>query len=123
LNPAGLAGCDECADFTGALGDIAVGNVGSRRGATTVLIRTARGAEAWERAATALEAAPLADLTPVATLAARNRERAVRTTRRGFGAHRSLWVSYTEYLTAALGSERAPAVPPPHRSHHYTVAC
>ncbi len=123
LGPAALAGCDECADFTGALADIAAGNAGSRRGATTVLIRTERGREAWERAAASLEIRPLTDLSAVATLAAKNRQRAARRSCRGLDAGRELWVSYTAYLQAALGSEHAPVAPPRHRSHHYTVAC
>lgn len=123
LRRAVLRGCDECADLTGTLADIAVGNVGSRPGYTTVLIRTARGAEAWEQAADALESTPLRDLGAVADLAARNRARAARSVRRGFGAERQLWVRYSEHLAAYLGTERAPVAPPPHRSHHYTVAC
>jgi len=123
LSPAALAGCDECADFTGVLADIAAGNAGSRRGATTVLIRTERGREAWEQAAASLEARPLTDLSAVAALAARNRERAARSSCRGLDAGRELWVSYTAYLQAALGSERGLVAPPRHRSHHYTVAC
>lgn len=123
LSRAALRGCDECADFTGELADIAVGNVGSRRGYTTVLIRTERGAEAWARAAAALEAARLADLAPVAALAERNRARAARFAGQAADSDERLWVRYTEHLRAYLGTDRAPAAPPPHRSHHYTVAC
>ncbi|MBI4495100.1 MAG: Coenzyme F420 hydrogenase/dehydrogenase, beta subunit C-terminal domain [Chloroflexi bacterium] len=122
LRRAALRGCDECADFTGALADIAVGNAGSRRGWTTVLIRTPRGLEAWQHAAEALEARPLADLAAVATLEARNRARAARASRRG-GLNGRLWVRYSEHLQAYQGTDRAPVAPPPHRSHHYTVAC
>ena len=123
LNAAGLRGCEECADFSGAVADISVGNVGSRRGFTTVLIRTQRGLEAWERAAHALEAAPLASLDAVASMSNKNAQRAARSSRRRLDPDGSLWLSYAEYLTAALGSDRAPVAPPAHRSHHYTVAC
>ena len=123
LAPAALAGCDECADFTGAMADLSVGNVGSRPGYTTVLIRTRRGMEAWERAAAALDFAPLAGVQAVAALDSKNRQRAARSAWRRPSPERSLWVSYTEYLTATLGTSHAPVTPPAHRSHHYTVAC
>ena len=123
LRRAALRGCDECADLTGVLADIAVGNVGSRPGYTTVLIRTERGVEAWERVVDALDVTPLPDLRPVVELAARNRARADRARRRDAGADKSLWVRYREHLEAYLGTDRAPVTPPPHRSHHYTVAC
>lgn len=123
LSAAALPGCDECADFTGVLADIAVGNLGSRRGYTTVLVRTDRGAEAWERAAAALEAVPLDDLAAVHAMAQRNAARAARASRRESDRDGELWVRYSEHLAAYLPTERAPVAPPPHRSHHYTVAC
>ncbi|MFN8557171.1 MAG: Coenzyme F420 hydrogenase/dehydrogenase, beta subunit C-terminal domain [Dehalococcoidia bacterium] len=122
MRDATLRGCDECADFTGALADISVGNVGSRPGSTTVLIRTERGAEAWARAAAALDAEPLTDLTGVGGQAAGNRRRAARVAGDIWQDGR-LWLSYSEYLAARGGSNRGPATPPPFRSHHYTVAC
>lgn len=122
LRGAALRGCDECADFTGAVADISVGNVGSEQGWTTVLVRTERGAEAWKRAAEALEVASLPDLEAVAALAEANRARAMRASRRPQGTDR-LWVRYSEHLAAYVGTDRAPVTPPPHRSHHYTVAC
>ena len=30
---------------------------------------------------------------------------------------------YEEYLESYTGTDREPGPPPPHRSHHYTVAC
>lgn len=44
-----LRGCDECADFTGRLADIAVGSIGSPPGFSTVIIRTEAGERAWEK--------------------------------------------------------------------------
>lgn len=123
LHRAALRGCEECADFTAVLADIAVGNVGSPRGYTTVLVRTDRGAEAWAHAAAALEATPLSDLSEVAALAARNRARAQRALRRPYDPDQPVWISYSEHLAHYLGTEAAPVSPPAHRSHHYTVAC
>lgn len=121
LRRAALRGCDECADFTGVMADIAVGNAGSPHGYTTVLIRTERGMEAWEQAAEALETVAQPDLAAVAAQAARNRDRAARAAVRG--DERRLWLRYSEHLAASLGTDRAPVAPPDHRSHHYTVAC
>lgn len=123
LQCAALRGCDECADFSGELADIAVGNVGSDPGYTTVLVRTTRGAEAWAAAADALEASPLQDLSAVAALAAQNRARAARASRRKHAAGQQVWLRYSEHLAAYAGTNRAPVAPPSHRSHHYHVSC
>jgi coenzyme F420 hydrogenase subunit beta len=123
LRHAALRGCDECADFTGVLADIAVGNVGSPPGWTTVLIRTEQGAAVWERARSVLEVRPLDNLRAVAEQATRNHARAVRALQRGYDPDGALWVRYSEHLAAYCGTERAPVAPPSHRSHHYTVSC
>lgn len=123
LAEAGLPGCDECADFSGHLADLSVGNCGSPPGFTTVLVRTEAGEEAWRAAATALEAHPLPDLEPVAREERRNRRRALRRLRRAYAPEGRLWISYGEHLRAYGGSDRAPVPPPPHRSHHYRIAC
>ena len=123
LADAGLAGCDECADFSGHLADLAVGNCGSSPGYTTVIVRTEAGQQAWEQACDALQWQPLPSLEPVAREERRNRRRALRRLRRGYDPEGSLWVSYSEHLRAYADSERAPVSPPAHRSHHYRISC
>lgn len=123
LAEAALPGCDECADFGGRLADLSVGNCGSPPGFTTVIVRTEAGEEAWDAASRALDWHPLADLAPVAGAERRNRRRALRHLRRPYAPEGSLWISYSEHLRAYAGSERAPATPPPHRSHHYRISC
>jgi coenzyme F420 hydrogenase subunit beta len=123
LRKASLRGCDECADFAGLAADLAVGSLGSEPGQSTVLVRTAVGAQAWSTAAAALDARPLGDLSPLARAAARNRRRAEQALARGFDPAGPLWVGYQEHLDAYQGTERAPLSPPPHRSHHYEVSC
>lgn len=123
LHRAALRGCNECADFTAVLADIAVGNVGSPCGYTTVLVRTEVGAEAWAQVAAAFEATPLSDLSEVVALAERNRARAQRALQRPYDPDQPLWISYGEHLAHYLDTEAAPVSPPAHRSHHYTVAC
>ncbi len=123
LHRAALRGCNECADFTAVLADIAVGNVGSPQGYTTVLVRTERGAEAWAQVAPVFEATPLSDLSEVVALAERNRARAQRALQRPYDPDEPLWISYSEHLAHYLDTEAAPVAPPAHRSHHYTVAC
>jgi coenzyme F420 hydrogenase subunit beta len=123
LRDATLRGCAACADFAGVFGDLAVGNLGSRRGFTTVLVRTDRGAEAWQHASSVLDSGTLDELPGVLLQATRNRTRAHHALRRAVGAELPLWVDYGEHLAAYAGTEAAPVTPPPHRSHHYTVAC
>ena len=118
-----LRGCDECADFAALGADLVVGNIGSDPGSSTVLIRTDAGMDAWVRAAGAFEDAPIQDLSAVKRLALKNLDRAKRNLQRGYEPDGPLWISYQEHLEEHQGTERAPASPPPHRSHHYTVAC
>ncbi len=120
---AALRGCDECADFTALSADIAVGNVGSPTGSSTVLVRTAAGEAAWSAAVPALHARPLEDLADVERAAASNRRRAERALPRPLDPDGPLWISYAEHLRAYGGTDRAPVPPPPHRSHHYEVSC
>ncbi|HZD74735.1 MAG TPA: Coenzyme F420 hydrogenase/dehydrogenase, beta subunit C-terminal domain [Actinomycetota bacterium] len=123
LRSVSLRGCEECADFAGLTADLAVGSLASEPGHSTVLVRTAAGAQAWSTAAAALDARPLEDLSPLARAAARNRRRAEPALARGFDPAGPLWVGYPEHLAAYQGTERAPSSPPPHRSHHYEVSC
>lgn len=120
---ASLRGCDECADFAALGADLVVGNVGSEQGASTVLIRTDAGMDAWVRAAGAVDGTPLDDLSGVQRLARRTLDRATEHLERDHDPEGSLWISYTEHLDDYGGTEREPTSPPPHRSHHYTVAC
>lgn len=123
LGAAALRGCDECADFAALGADLAVGNVGSDQGESTVLVRTEAGMDAWARAAGAFDEVSMEDLDTVRRLAAKNLSRARRNLEREYDPDGSLWISYEEHLTDYEGTERAPAKPPRSRSHHYTVAC
>ena len=120
---ASLRGCDECADFAALGADIVVGNIGSEPGTSTVLLRTDAGMDAWVKAAGAFEDAPIEDLGAVKRLALRNLDRAKKNLEREYDPEGPLWIGYTEHLEIHEGTERAPANPPPNRSHHYTVAC
>jgi coenzyme F420 hydrogenase subunit beta len=107
------------------MADISVGNVGSDPGTSTVLIRTDAGRDAWQKAASsdAFTAEPLEDLSAVWALRDRNAERAKRNLQREYDPEGDLWISYHEHLETYGDSERAPEPVPPHRSHHYDVAC
>ncbi len=120
---AALRGCDECADFTGRLADIAVGSVGSPEGSTTVFVRNEAGERAWNVARAALSYGELTDAQSVGRQEERNRRRASRNLKRDFDPEAPLWISYEEHLEDYLETDRAPVTPPPHRSHHYEVAC
>lgn len=120
---AALRGCAECVDFSGRLADISVGSVGSPDGETTVLVRTTVGEAAWATAAARLEVEQGCDLEAVARQERANRRRAVRTRLRPFDPDASLWFPYGDHLNLYLGTDRAPVMPPSHRSHHYRTSC
>ncbi len=105
---AALKGCDECADFLGRGADLTVGNVGSPDGWSSVLVRTAAGAEAFARASDRLEVGPLPDPAALARLDAHDRKVAVRSLRRELDPDGAPWITYTEHVGAYEGSDRAP---------------
>ncbi|MHB1851990.1 MAG: Coenzyme F420 hydrogenase/dehydrogenase, beta subunit C-terminal domain [Acidimicrobiales bacterium] len=123
LYAAGLKGCDECADFTGLCADLAVGNLASEPGRSTVLVRTQAGRDAWAAATGALDVRPLEELTPVVRTAARDRRRAVRSLARPFDPEGPLWTSYTEHLDLYEDTARSVQAPAEFRSHHFEVTC
>ncbi len=123
FHAASLKGCDECADFTGLGADLAVGNLASEPGRSTVLVRTEAGRDAWEAVTRALDVRPLEDLSPVVRAAARDRNRAVRSLARPFDPEGPLWTSYTEHLDLYAGGERSVQAPAKFRSHHFEVTC
>ncbi|MHB1555108.1 MAG: Coenzyme F420 hydrogenase/dehydrogenase, beta subunit C-terminal domain [Acidimicrobiales bacterium] len=123
LYAAGLKGCDECADFTGLGADLAVGNLASEPGRSTVLVRTQAGRDAWAAATGALDVRPLEELTPVVRTAARDRRRAVRSLARPFDPEGPLWTSYTEHLDLYEDTARSVQAPAEFRSHHFEVTC
>ena len=123
LYAASLQGCDECADFTGLGADLAVGNLASEPGRSTVLVRTQAGRDAWAAATGALDVRPLEELTPVVRTAARDRRRAVRSLARPFDPEGPLWTSYTEHLDLYEDTARSVQAPAEFRSHHFEVTC
>lgn len=119
---AALRGCDECSDLTAELADVAVGNLGSPHGFTTVLLRTPVGEEAWEQAGEAFETLPLTDPAAVARAEERNRREA-RRVRPIAAPPAELRIGYVEHLEAYSATDRSHVAPPPHRSHHYRTSC
>jgi coenzyme F420 hydrogenase subunit beta len=123
FDDAALGGCAECGDSTGRLADISVGSVGSEPGWTSVLVRTAAGAEAWRLASPYLHVEPLKSGKRVQRFAAAKRKRAIATLKRPFDLNGRLLVTYSEHLAAYNDTDRAPVTPPGHRSHHYLISC
>jgi coenzyme F420 hydrogenase subunit beta len=120
---ASLKGCDECADFAGLGADLAVGNLASEPGRSTVLVRTSAGRDALDAAGPALDLHPLSDLSELAHAAARDRRRAVRTLARRFDPDGPLWTRYTEHLGRYADTSRSVQAPATFRSHHFEVTC
>src|SRR4029078_4641941 len=109
----------------GNMADISVGNVGSEPGASTVLIRTQAGSDAWGKASGGGTFTPkvLYDLSGVWRLRDMNKKRADKSLQREFDPEGPLWIPYTEHLEEYEDTDRGPEPVPPHRSHHYDVAC
>ncbi|MEX0991247.1 MAG: Coenzyme F420 hydrogenase/dehydrogenase, beta subunit C-terminal domain [Actinomycetota bacterium] len=120
---ASLKGCDECADFTGNLADLSVGNVGSDPGASTVLVRTEAGMKAWAIVEEHLGSRAIADLGSVWKMQDRNRDAAVAALSRDYDPYGPLWIRYGSHLEDYLDTDRAPQPAPPFRSHHFDVSC
>ncbi len=120
---ASLKGCDECADFAGLGADLAVGNLGSEPGRSTVLVRSEAGEQAWAAAAGALDVVPLEDIAPVVRTAVRDRKLAVRSLARELDPGGPLWTSYTEHLDRYQSSDRSVQKPAEFRSHHFEITC
>ncbi len=120
---AALAGCDECFDFSGINADLAVGNVGSEPGSSTILVRSDAGEKAVALGGSSLVLRPVNDLAPVAKLAEYDRKRAEKISLRGIDPHSSLWTTYSQHLIDYSGTARAPKAPPAYRSYHYDVSC
>ncbi len=120
---AALTGCDECADFTGNLADLSVGNVGSDPGSSTVLVRTEAGLKAWDIVEDHLISEPIDDLAPVWKMRDRNRKAAVNALERDYDPGGALWIGYEGHLEDYADTDRAPKPAPPFRSHHFDVSC
>ena len=119
---AALPGCDECSDLTAEFADIAVGNLGSAAGYTTVLVRTPAGKQAWDQASDAFDVIPLPDPEAVARADRRNRSEAQRV-RPLAPAPGQIRIGYLEHLEAYASTERSHAAAPAHRSQHYKTSC
>ncbi len=123
FSAAGLIGCEECLDFAGLNADIAIGNVGSERGRSSVLVRSEIGEGMIESAASSLTLEILDDLTPISGIADQDRKRAEKTSARGIDSDGALWISYGEHLARYSGTDRSPKAPPGYRSYHFDVSC
>ncbi|WP_181685795.1 Coenzyme F420 hydrogenase/dehydrogenase, beta subunit C-terminal domain [Halorhabdus salina] len=118
-----LDGCLECADATGQTADLTVGTVGSPQGESTVLVRTARGQAAVERAGNALEASELDDHGPIEQLAEWNAGRAREAMARSFDPEGDVWINHADHRDAYDDTDRAPVAFNPARVHQYEEWC
>jgi coenzyme F420 hydrogenase subunit beta len=105
---AALKGCDECADFLGRGADLSVGSVGSADGWTSVLIRSARGLEAFDRARGALDVRELDDPDALLRLDALDKRIAVEALERDLDVGGPMFIDFEEHLKAYQGTERTP---------------
>ncbi len=105
---AALKGCDECADFLGNAADLSVGSVGSAEGWSSVLVRTASGRAALQRAEPRLELRELERPEGLEKLEALDKRIAFKHLARKFDPEAPLFVDYEEHLEAYSGSDRAP---------------
>ncbi len=123
FSEAALSGCDECPDFSGLNADLAVGNVGSDAGYSTLLVRTEAGEKAIASLKDGLTLRGMEDLAPIVAIAVQDKKRAERNSARGIDPQGGLWVSYSEHLSRYSGTKRMPKAPPSFRSYHFDVSC
>ena len=95
---AALAGCDECADFTGYCADLAVGSVGSGDEYSSVIVRTERGLRAWELTAPDLDYHDLEDRSEIGGLQSWDKKTAFDALQRPFDPEAPLHVEFREHL-------------------------
>lgn len=123
FDPAGLRGCDECADFTGRAADISAGNVASPDGETTLIVRSERGGAAIETAADALDIAAVADDTALRKLSGWNRRRAEQALERDLDPEGALTIGYEQHRELYDNTDRAPEAHNPARAYQYERWC
>jgi coenzyme F420 hydrogenase subunit beta len=105
---AALKGCDECTDFLGNAADLSVGSVGSADGWSSVLVRSAAGRHAIDRAGERLELRDLERPQALEKLDALDKKIAFESLERPFDPEAPLFIDYAEHLDAYEGSGRAP---------------
>jgi coenzyme F420 hydrogenase subunit beta len=105
---AALKGCDECADFLGRGADLSVGSVGSESGFSSVLVRSAAGAAAFERVVPELEMRELSHPEALVSLDQLDKKTAFSTLQRPFDPTGPLFVDFAEHLAFYEGTDRAP---------------
>jgi len=105
---AALKGCDECADFLGRAGDLAVGSVGSPDGWSSVIVRTEQGASALARAIPELDLAELDRPEALDRLDRLDKKVAREALKRPFDPEGPLFIDFEEHVTFYAGTDRAP---------------
>lgn len=93
-----LKGCDECADFLGRSADISMGSVGSLDGWTSVIIRTERGLQAFEKARARLDVRALDDPAALVRLDKVDKKVAFASLARSFDPDAPLFIDYEDHV-------------------------
>jgi coenzyme F420 hydrogenase subunit beta len=107
---AALKGCDECSDFLGNAADLSIGSVGSPDRWSSVLVRSAAGMAALDRARERLELTDLEHPEALEKLDALDKRIAGRTLKRGWDPDAPLFIDYEEHVQAYQGTDRAVVV-------------
>ena len=105
---AALKGCDECTDFLGNAADLSVGSVGSADGWSSLLVRSAAGKHAVDRAGDRLELRELERPQALEKLEALDKKVAFEHLERPFDPDAPLFIDYAEHVDAYAGGDRAP---------------
>ena len=107
---ASLKGCDECGDFLGRSADLSAGSVGSMDGWTSLLVRTERGRQAFDRARGSLDVRQLDDPEALLRLDQLDKRIAMRSLPRTFDPDAPMFIDYEEHLRHYEGTDRRPVV-------------
>jgi coenzyme F420 hydrogenase subunit beta len=103
---AALKGCRECADFVGRAADLSVGSVGSEDGWTTVLVRTERGREMFNKARHLFVIEDLVDVEAIERLDTLNKRVALDALQRDFDPDGPMFIEYGEHAVVPPAVER-----------------
>jgi len=107
---AALKGCDECSDFLGNAADLSIGSVGSPDRWSSVLVRSAAGMAALDRARDRLELAELERPEALEKLDALDKRIAGKSLHRPWDPDGPLFIDYEEHVNAYAGTDRAVVV-------------
>ncbi len=123
FDDAALRGCIECSDFTSKGADISAGNIGSKEGYTTLIVRTEKGKRMLNNSIRKLESKPIDNKESISQMKKWNKKRAKENIPRDWNPNKNLNISYKGHLEKYEDSNRSIESINPVRVHQYEERC